>query len=354
MKGLVLAGGKGTRLRPITYTSAKQLIPVAGKPILFYVLEDLKEAGIKDVGIVISPETGEDIKKAVKDGSRWGLTIEYILQTEPLGLAHAVKTSRDYIGNSDFVMYLGDNLVGGGIKNFVKFYKENKPHCVILLKEVDDPTRFGVAKIDKDGRVVELIEKPKIPPSKFVLVGVYIFSEAVFKAIESIKPSFRGELEITDAIQVLINEKKKVQSFILNDFWLDTGKKDEMLEANYIVLDRYCVSEISSSKIDEESKITGRVHVSSETTIKKSNIKGPTYIGENCNIENSYIGPYTSVGDGTEIVNSYVQGCVIMENCSIRNVSRMEDSLLGRNVIIKKSKDSVLRAILGDDSDFEF
>lgn len=351
LKGVVLAGGKGTRLRPITYTSTKQLVPVAGKPILFYVLENLAEAGIKDIGIIISPETGEDVKKAVGTGESWGVKVDYIVQDEPRGLAHAVKVARDYLGNSDFVMYLGDNLIGGGIKKFVEFYMKEKPDAVILLKEVDDPTRFGVAQVDRSGKVVRLVEKPRIPPSNYALVGAYIFSTSIHSAIDNIKPSFRGELEITDAIQNIIDRGFMVKSFILEDFWLDTGKKDDLLEANFTVLDRMC-SYKNEGGILDDSRILGRVHISKNARIIKSTVKGPCFIGPECLIQDSYIGSFTSLGANSKVIRSYVQDCVIMDGCEIMDIQRLEDSILGRNVKMVKGK-GIIKAILGDDSDLE-
>jgi len=352
MKALILSGGKGTRLRPLTYSGAKQLVPVANKPILFYCIENIVEVGIKDIGIIIAPETGEEIKEAVGDGSRWGVKIDYILQEYPGGLAHAIKTAQDYLGDSSFVMYLGDNLIGSGINKFVNEFNSNNPDALILLKEVENPGQFGVADVTEDGKVVRLIEKPEHPPSNLALVGIYIFSPVIHEAILKIRPSKRGELEITDAIQELITMGRRVQSFVLDVWWLDTGKKDDLLSANAIVLDEWITNNIMGS-VDEESKILGRVSIGKGSTIIKSNIRGPVVIGENTIIENSFIGPYSSIGDNVKISRSSVEHSVIMNGSEISDIERMEESLIGRNVRVIKNHSvshKALRLLLGDDS----
>ena len=351
MKALILSGGTGTRLRPLTYSGAKQLVPVANKPILFYCIDNIAHAGIKDVGIIISPETGQEVKNTVGDGSRWGIDIQYITQEVPGGLAHAIKTAQDFLVDSSFIMYLGDNLIGMGINKFINEFKINSPDALILLKEVDNPRQFGVADVSKDGKVIRLIEKPDIPPSNLALVGIYIFSSKIHEAIKSIKPSKRGELEITDAIQELIDMGCNVESFVLDTWWLDTGKKDDILTANAIVLDEWLKNIIDGS-VDDSSKILGRVAIGKGSVIKKSTLRGPVIIGENVEIESSFIGPYTSIGDNVKIVKSSIEHSVIMNDSELREIERIEESLVGRRVLITKNNTShkALRLLLGDDS----
>lgn len=355
MKGLVLSGGKGTRLRPLTYTSAKQLVPVANKPILFYVIDNIVKAGIKEIGIIISPETGDEVKRAVGSGERWGVKVEYILQERPSGLAHAVKTAKPFLGDSPFVMYLGDNLIGSDINRLIDTFNKNKPDAVILLKPVENPSSFGVAEVEKDGTIIRLVEKPKDPKSNLALVGVYLFSPEIHKAIDEIKPSPRGELEITDAIQRLVEKGKKVHSHLLEEWWLDTGKKDDLLAANTIVLDEMIRREIEG-EVDAESNISGRVRVGKGARIIHSTIRGPVVIGENCLIENSFIGPYSSIGNGSVITNSALEHCVLLEGCEVNLIDRLEDSLLGRGAKVIKNikKHHAHRLSIGDDSVVEF
>lgn len=351
MKAIILSGGKGTRLRPLTYSGAKQLVPVANKPILFYCIENIVQAGIKDVGVIISPETGQEIRDAVGDGGRWGIDIHYITQDVPGGLAHAIKTAADYLADSPFVMYLGDNLIGAGIDKFVNEFRENSPEALILLKEVENPKQFGVADVSEDGRVMRLIEKPDVPPSNLALVGIYIFSPKIHEAIERIKPSKRGELEITDAIQELIHMGCNVESFILDMWWLDTGKKDDMLTANVIVLDEW-LKESIDAEVDDKSKILGRVSIGKGSVVRESRIRGPVVIGENTVIENSFIGPYTSIGNNSKVIKSSVEHSVIMDGSELRDIERLEESLIGRGVKIFKNNTmhKALRLMVGDDS----
>ncbi len=353
MKALILSGGRGTRLRPLTFTMAKQLIPVANKPILGYVLDQTSKAGIKDTGIIIAHETGEYVKDYVKDGSAWSIKVTYMPQ-EPLGLAHAVKTARNFMEDESFVMCLGDNLLGEGINKLVEKFNAEKLDALILLKEVENPTAFGVAVLDGKGNVIKLIEKPKEPPSNLALVGVYVFSPRIHEAIDRIKPSWRNELEITDAIQELINMGYNVKSEVLNSWWLDTGKKDDILTANSIVLDEYIKNEMYGS-LDNKSKITGRVKIERGTVIVNSIIRGPVAIGRNTHIGNSFIGPYTSIGDNTDIVNSSIEHCVILENVQVKGIERLEDSLLGKDVKISKNHNGhkALRLMIGDYSEIE-
>ena len=351
MKALILSGGKGTRLRPLTFTTAKQLIPVANKPILGYVLDQTSQAGINETGIIIASETGGYVKDYVKDGSAWGIKVTYMPQ-EPLGLAHAVKTARNFLGDESFVMCLGDNLLGEGINKLVEKFNREKLDALILLKEVENPTAFGVAVLDNKGNVVKLVEKPKDPPSNLALVGVYIFSPRIHEAIEQIKPSWRNELEITDAIQELINMGCNVKSEILNSWWLDTGKKDDILTANSIILDEYIKTEMLGS-LDNKSKVTGRVKIDSGTVVVNSIIRGPVAIGKNTHIENSFIGPYTSIGDNTNIVDSCIEHCVILNNVQVKGIERLEDSLLGKDVKVTRNHNNhkALRLMIGDYSE---
>jgi glucose-1-phosphate thymidylyltransferase len=351
MKAIILSGGKGTRLRPLTYSGAKQLVPVANKPILFYCIDNIVRAGIKDVGIIISPETGQEIRDAVGDGGRWGINIKYITQDVPGGLAHAIKTAGDYLADSPFVMYLGDNLIGAGIDKFVNEFRKNSPEALILLKEVDNPKQFGVADVSEDGKVVRLIEKPDVPPSNLALVGIYIFSPKIHEAIERISPSKRGELEITDAIQELINMGCNVESFVLNMWWLDTGKKDDMLTANVIVLDEW-LKESINAEVDDKSKILGRVSIGKGSVVRESRIRGPVVIGENTVIENAFVGPYTSIGNNSKVIRSSVEHSVIMDGSELRDIERLEESLIGRGVKIFKNNTihKALRLMVGDDS----
>jgi len=350
MKALILSGGKGTRLRPLTYTGAKQLVPVANKPVLFYVLENVIDLGIKDIGIIIAPETGEAVKEAVGDGNRWGVNITYILQPEPKGLAHAVKVAHPFLENSPFLMYLGDNLIGADLRRFYQQFLEKKPDAQILLKAVEDPTRFGVAEIDKKGKVIRLIEKPKKPPSNLALVGIYMFSPKIHEAIREIKPSWRGELEITDAIQKLIDWGCLVLSNIIDSWWLDTGKKDDLLEANTVVLDEWIKRDVRGEVIN--SVLSGRVILPATARVINSQIRGPVVIGENVLIEDSFIGPFTSIGHNAKIINSTLEHCVLLEGVEIINIERLEDALIGKNSKVIKNNllPKALKLMIGDDS----
>lgn len=352
LKGLVLSGGRGTRLRPLTHTAAKQLVPVGNRPILFHVLDNLKKAGIEEVGIVISPETGNAIREAVGDGGLWEMRVEYILQSEPLGLAHAVKVSRSYLGTDSFVMYLGDNLIGSGIRAYREKFEASRAPASILLKEVDNPTNFGIAEIDSHRHVVRLVEKPKDPKSNLALVGIYFFTSAIHKAIAKITPSGRGELEITDAIQSLLNDGCEVLSDQIEAWWLDTGKKDDLLTANTVVLDEWITRKIEG-EIDSQSQVTGRVQLGPASRVVKSTIRGPVVIGDNVLVENSFVGPFTSIGKGCRIFASVLEHCVLLEQARIEQVDRLEDSLIGKNssVIKNQSGHHAYRLMIGDDSE---
>lgn len=351
MKALVLSGGKGTRLRPLTFTCAKQLIPVANKPILGYVLDQVAATPIKKVGVITAPETGQYVKDYVSDGAAWHLNVTYIPQ-EPLGLAHAVKTAKRFLGRDAFVMCLGDNLTGQGLNSFVKKFRSEQLDALIILKEVEDPSSFGVAKLDEKGNIVKLVEKPKAPMGNLAIIGTYLFSNKVHQVIERIKPSWRGELEITDAVQEMINMGFKVKAEILNSWWLDTGKKDDILSANAKVLDEYVKLEINGEVVD--SSIDGRVKIEPGAKVVKSTIRGPCVIGRNASIENSYVGPYTSVGNGSEIVNSNVEYCVIQENVTIQGIERLEESLIGKNAkVTRNQRNRTLKLHVGDYSELQ-
>jgi glucose-1-phosphate thymidylyltransferase len=349
MKALILAGGKGTRLRPLTNTIAKHLLPVANKPILFYVIEQIREAGISDIGIVISPETGPDLKAALNDGSRWGARITYILQSPPLGLAHAVQTAQDFLADSPFLLFLGDNLIQDGVKELVGEFNAAPAQALIVLKEVADPRAFGVAEVDSKGQVCRVVEKPREPKSNLALVGAYIFAPVVHQAIAQIKPSWRGEYEITDAIQKLLDMGQIVKSHILQGWWLDTGKKDDLLEANRVILDEYIQRDIQGI-VSPGSQIIGRVQIEAGARIESSLIRGPACIAAGCQITNSFIGPFTAIGMKTMIENSSIDYSVIMENSRIRNVKHLADSVIGRNVEIMRQEQQfeATRLFIGD------
>ena len=354
MKALVLCGGKGTRLRPLTYTMAKHLLPVANKPILFYVLEQIRQADIADIGIIVSPETGNQMQEAVGDGSKWDAHITYIVQSEALGLAHAVKTAQDFLGNSRFLMFLGDNLIESGVKGFVDRFNTNAPEALILLKEVPDPRQFGVAELNDEGEVVSLVEKPKEPKSNLALVGIYLFTPEIHKAVAHIRPSRRGELEITDAIQKLLEMGKQVRSHILEGWWLDTGTKDDLLKANRVMLDNFLKPDIKGN-VDLQSQISGRVEIGQGTEVVGSTIRGPVSIAEDCRIKDSVVGPFASVGAGTVVEDSTVEHSVILENCRIYRIEHLADSVIGRSTeVLKQEHDSkVTRLFVGDDTRIE-
>jgi glucose-1-phosphate thymidylyltransferase len=350
MKGLILSGGKGTRLRPLTYTQAKQLVPVANKPVLFYGIEALKEAGITEIGIIVG-DTKDEIKQAAGDGSRWGARVTYIEQAEPLGLAHAVKISEEFLGEESFVMYLGDNILKSGITSLVEEFQQNKPNSLILLTEVPNPHMFGVAELE-DGRVVRLVEKPKKPASNLALVGVYMFDAHIFEAVKAIEPSWRNELEITDAIQYLVEHGYKVQPHLVSGWWKDTGKLEDILEANRLILET--LSGSNFGRVDDKSRINGQVAIEKGVSVKNSIIRGPVIIGENSEIADSYIGPFTSIQNDCRIVKTEIEHSIVLEKSEIIDVgSRIDESLIGREVKIFKCppKPSVYRFMVGDKSE---
>ena len=350
MKGLILSGGKGTRLRPLTFTQAKQLVPVANKPVLFYGIEALKEAGITDIGIIVG-DTKDEIKQAAGDGSRWGLNFTYIDQEAPLGLAHAVKISEEFLREEPFVMYLGDNILKSGITSLVEEFQQKKPNSLILLAEVTNPQMFGVAELEGE-RVARLVEKPKEPASNLALVGVYMFDAHIFEAVNAIKPSWRNELEITDAIQYLIDHGYKVQPHQVTGWWKDTGKIEDVLEANRLILET--VSGSNQGKIDGASRINGQVVIEQGVIVKNSIIRGPVIIGKNSEIFDSYIGPFTSIQNDCRIVHTEIEHSIVLEKSEIVDVgSRIDESLVGREVKIFKCppKPSVYRFMVGDKSE---
>ncbi|MFF0221452.1 glucose-1-phosphate thymidylyltransferase [Streptomyces sp. NPDC004629] len=349
MKALVLSGGAGTRLRPITHTSAKQLVPVANKPVLFYGLESIAAAGITEVGMIVG-DTAAEIEAAVADGSAFGLKVTYIPQERPLGLAHAVLIARDFLGDDDFVMYLGDNFVVGGISDLVEEFRVRRPDAQILLTHVPDPRSFGVAELDASGRVVGLEEKPRHPKSDLALVGVYLFSPAVHEAVRAVKPSWRGELEITDAIQHLIDTHADVRSTLVEGYWKDTGNVGDMLEVNRTVLES--VQRRIDGEVDERSETVGRVVVERGARIHNSRIVGPAVIGAGTVVRDSYVGPFTSVAENCRITGSELEFSIVLRDSSIDGVGRIESSLIGRHVEVTPTAKvpSAHRLVLGDHS----
>lgn len=347
MKALVLAGGSGTRLRPITHTSAKQLVPVANKPILFYGLEQIRDAGITDVGIIVG-ETHAEIEDAVGDGSALGIHATYLRQDAPRGLAHAVLTAADWLGDDDFVMFLGDNLIEGGIGHLVEAFERDRPDAQVLLKSVEDPSSFGVAELDDDGRVVGLVEKPADPPSDLALVGVYLFTSAILDAARRIEPSGRGELEITDAVQRLLDDGRQVRASRIEGWWLDTGKKDDLLEANRIVLGG--VRRRIDGEVDADSELVGEVVVEAGATVQASTVRGPAVIGAGTRVVDAFIGPFTSLADDCVIERCEVEFSVLLERCVVRDVARLEGSLLGRDVEVARTarRPAAHRLMIGD------
>jgi glucose-1-phosphate thymidylyltransferase len=354
MKGLILSGGKGTRLRPLTYTSAKQLVPVANKPVLFYAIESIVAAGIADIGIIVG-DTRDEIRTAVGDGSRFGARVTYIEQAAPLGLAHAVMIAEEFLGDSSFVMYLGDNLIAGGITGLVEEFRTLGCNSEILLAEVPTPEQFGVAELTADGKVMRLVEKPKEPKSNLALVGVYMFDSTIFDSVRRIKPSGRGELEITDAIQDLIDRGLDVHPHIVRGWWKDTGKLEDMLEANRIVLEGLDSRRgVSLGAIGDGSRIEGRVEIGAGVELIDSLVRGPVVIGDGTRLENAFVGPYTSIGDRCTLVCCEVENSIILSDCEIRDIPlRIDGSLIGRNARIVKTdfKPKAYRFMLGDNSE---
>ncbi|GAA0442883.1 glucose-1-phosphate thymidylyltransferase [Acrocarpospora corrugata] len=349
MKALVLAGGSGTRLRPITHTSAKQLVPVANKPVLFYGLEAIAAAGVREIGIVVG-STHAEIEAAVGDGSQFGVEVTYLRQEAPLGLAHAVLIARDFLGEDDFVMYLGDNFVVGGINDITERFARDRPAAQIMLTQVADPRQFGVAELDAEGRVVGLEEKPTAPKSDLALVGVYLFSPAIHQAVAELKPSWRGELEITDAIQWLIDDGRRVESSVISGYWKDTGNVEDMLEVNRLVLES--VEPRTDGTVDGASELIGRVVVDAGAVVQRSRIVGPAIIGPGARVLDSYVGPFTSIAADCAVVGSEIEYSIVLPRASITGVRRIESSLIGHDVVITPapSMPRAHRLVLGDHS----
>ena len=367
MKALILAGGAGTRLRPITHTRAKQLVPVANKPIMFYGLEAIADAGIKQVGIVTG-DTGAEVRAAVGDGSEWGLEATYIPQEAPLGLAHCVLIARQFLADDDFVLWLGDNLLEQNLRGFVQRFEREReavksptlteppadsPVARILLARVPDPTRFGVAELDHDGRVVRLVEKPEVPPSDLALAGVYLFDPSIHDAVAAIRPSGRGELEITDAIQWLIDHGRRVTSEVLTGWWIDTGKLTPLLEANRLLLER--VERRLDGEVDEESQVDGRVVVEAGARVVRSHVRGPVVIGAGTEVVDSFIGPFSAVGRRGRVERSEIEHSVLLDDVSVVDAGRIEDSLLGHHVEVTRSdrRPRATRLMVGDHSQID-
>jgi glucose-1-phosphate thymidylyltransferase len=351
LKGLILSGGRGTRLRPITYTSAKQLVPVANKPVLFYGIEAMAAAGIRSIGIIIAPETGDEIRAAAGDGEQFGVQITYIVQDEPAGLAHAVLTAEPFLGSDPFVMYLGDNLLQGGIDELVTEFRTQEPEALILLTPVPDPQNYGVAELGSDGSVSRLVEKPAEPATDLALVGVYMFTPLIHDAARAIQPSPRGELEITDAIQWLVDGGRRVESHVVRGWWKDTGRLDDMLEANRLIL------ETVERKVEgtlTHSQVDGRVIVEAGAQLENATVRGPAIIGAGAVVRNAYIGPYTAVGRNCVIDGAEVEHSILLEGSSVRGLDgRMESSLLGRDVAISRDdrQPRAYRFMVGDNSE---
>ena len=352
MKALILAGGAGTRLRPITHTSAKQLVPVANKPILFYGIEAMAAAGIVDIGIIVG-DTRAEVMSVVGDGSQFGVKVTYIPQEAPLGLAHCVLIAQPFLGDDDFVMYLGDNLLEQDLGAFVHAFEgarlgEAPPTAQILLKQVPDPHRFGIATLDSNGNVVHLVEKPADPPSDLALVGVYLFDRTIHAAVAAIAPSPRGELEITDAIQWLIDSGYRVRCELLTGWWIDTGKLTPLLEANRLLLET--IATRIDGDVDSSSTLDGRIIVEAGATVINSTIRGPVAIAAGARVENSFIGPFSAIGPDCQIVNSEVEHSVIMQGSTVTDIARLEDSLIGKEAVVLRSqlRPRALRLMVGD------
>lgn len=351
MKGLIASGGTGSRLAPLTYTNAKQLIPVANKPVLFRVIESIRDAGICEIGIVVG-NTADQIREAVGRGDRWGVEITYIPQEQPLGLAHVVKIAEPFIGDDRFVFFLGDNVIQGGISPLIRQFAESDWNSQIVLTRIEHPEAYGVVELGEDNRIIRLVEKPKKPPSDLALVGIYMFDHTIFEAVKAIGPSWRGEYEITEAIQWLVNNGRSVHPYIHKGWWIDTGRPGDMLEANDLVLEEmdYTVE----GYVDRDSNIGRRVTIQRGAEVINSVVRGPAIIGENARVINSYIGPFTSIDHHVTLENSEIEHSIVLEHSQIRNIeSRIQDSLIGRHVVIRRSpiRPKALKLTLADYSE---
>ncbi|MFB6287105.1 MAG: glucose-1-phosphate thymidylyltransferase [Candidatus Bipolaricaulia bacterium] len=353
MKAVVLCAGEGTRLRPLTYTTAKHLIPVANRPVIHYTLDALREAGITDIGIVVSPNVEAQFKSALGDGSPWGVRLSYIRQSDPKGLAHAIGCAREFVGDDPFLVYLGDNLLEQGLTGFVRDYEANPTAAGIMLTEVDDPTRFGVARLDDD-RIAELVEKPSEPPSNLAIVGVYQFDPSIFEAIDRIEPSWRGELEITDAIQTLIDDGETVRPHQAQGWWKDAGKPEDMVDANRLLLDGIHQPRIASD-LGEDVEVAGRVAVARDVKVHNSVLRGPLAIGAGSVIRDAFVGPYTSIDDNVHVSDSEIEHSIVMAEAEIEGIRRVDHSLIGRNVHLRHRTrpPDAYRFVIGDDGEVD-
>lgn len=352
MKAVVLCAGEGTRLRPLTHTSAKHLIPVANRPVILHTLAAIREAGIREVGVVVSPNVEEEFRATLKDGSEWGLDIDYVLQEQPKGLAHAVACVRDYVGKDPFLVYLGDNLLEHGVRELVQDFQREAASATLLLAEVSDPTSFGVARLE-EGKIVELIEKPKKPHSNLAIVGVYLFDHQIFDAIEQIEPSWRGELEITDAIQRLIEQGHRVRPHLLKGWWKDVGRPEDMLDANRLLLERLETG--IRSPVPANSRVIGRVSIAEGVQIHDSQLRGPLVIGPGALIRHSFIGPFTSIDKDVQVQQSEIEYSIVMAGASIDGVGRIDHSLIGRNVRIhhRDRPPATYHFVIGDNTEVQ-
>jgi glucose-1-phosphate thymidylyltransferase len=356
LKGLILAGGHGTRLRPLTHTGPKQLIPIANKANILYCLEDLRDVGVKDIGIILGDNMPEKVKELLGDGKKYGVRIKYIVQGAPKGIAHAVYCAKKFMGNDPFIVYLGDNLIAGGINDLVRKFQDQNADGAVALCKVKDPSRYGVAELDKSGRIIGSVEKPKVPKTDLAIIGIYIFTKSVFGIIRKQKPSWRNELEITDSIQAMITKGFNIQSYIVTGFWKDTGKPEDILDANHMVLDAIVAK--NDGTIEPGAEVQGRVVIGKGSVIKEGClVKGPTIIGKDCVIgPHTYIGPYTAVGDGCKVIGGELEASILIGGVEISCGKKIVNSLVGANCIIAKSeghKPEGIRLVIGENSNIK-